>query len=106
MNTPEKWQFSSFRQRTEDAPGSLLGRHRKRGGDSPKASAQRSALCTGAQSGGIMQAVNRLRRYPSRVDSCFVDDERVLPQTGDFYGGWITSNIVGIFKGGPGTSHW
>ena len=44
--------------------------------------------------------------YPSRVDTCFVDDERVQPQTGDFYGGWITSNIAGPFKGGPGTSHW
>ena len=44
--------------------------------------------------------------YPSRVDACFVDDERVRPQTGDFYGGWITSNIAGPFKGGPGTSHW
>jgi len=44
--------------------------------------------------------------YPSRVDACFVDDERVQPQTGDFYGGWITSNIAGPFKGGPGTSHW
>jgi hypothetical protein len=44
--------------------------------------------------------------YPSRVDACFVDDERVRPQTGDFYGGWITSNIIGPFKGGPGTSHW
>jgi uncharacterized protein (DUF427 family) len=49
---------------------------------------------------------NCLAFYPSRVDSCFVDDERVLPQAGDFYGGWITSNIVGPFKGGPGTSHW
>jgi uncharacterized protein (DUF427 family) len=44
--------------------------------------------------------------YPSRVDACFVDDERVQPQTEDFYGGWITSNIAGPFKGGPGTSHW
>jgi len=44
--------------------------------------------------------------YPSRVDACFVGEDRVLPQTGDFYGGWITSHIVGPFKGGPGTSHW
>ncbi|NDJ84316.1 MAG: DUF427 domain-containing protein [Chloroflexi bacterium] len=44
--------------------------------------------------------------YPSRVDACYVDDERVQPQEGDFYGGWITSDIVGPFKGGPGTWGW
>ena len=44
--------------------------------------------------------------YPSKVDACFVDDEVVLAQDGDFYGGWITSNIVGPFKGAPGTNRW
>lgn len=44
--------------------------------------------------------------YASRVDACFVGDERVQPQAGDFYGGWITSRIVGPFKGGPGTAGW
>lgn len=44
--------------------------------------------------------------YPSRVDACFVDDERVEPQAGDFYGGWITDRIVGPFKGAPGTFGW
>jgi uncharacterized protein (DUF427 family) len=43
--------------------------------------------------------------YPSRVD-CFVDDEPVRPQEGDFYGGWITSEVQGPFKGGPGTWGW
>ena len=43
--------------------------------------------------------------YPGRV-ACFVDGERVLPQPGGFYGGWITSNVVGPFKGEPGTGHW
>lgn len=43
--------------------------------------------------------------YPGRV-SCFVDDERVQPQPGRFYGGWITSDVVGPFKGEPGTGHW
>lgn len=41
--------------------------------------------------------------YASRVDACYVDDEQVQAQAGDFYGGWITSNIKGPFKGGPGT---
>jgi hypothetical protein len=40
------------------------------------------------------------------MDACYVDDERVQPQPGSFYGGWITKNIVGPFKGGPGTKGW
>lgn len=44
--------------------------------------------------------------YPSRVDLCMVDGERVQAQAGDFYGGWITADIVGPFKGGPGTIGW
>jgi uncharacterized protein (DUF427 family) len=44
--------------------------------------------------------------YASRVDACFVGDERVQPQAGDFYGGWITSKVVGPFKGGAGTLGW
>jgi uncharacterized protein (DUF427 family) len=43
--------------------------------------------------------------YPGRVD-CFVDGERVRPQAGGFYGGWITSEIVGPIKGEPGTETW
>lgn len=43
--------------------------------------------------------------YPSRV-ACYVNREHVLPQSGEFYGGWITSEIVGPFKGDPGTGHW
>jgi uncharacterized protein (DUF427 family) len=44
--------------------------------------------------------------YPSKVDECYVGDERVQAQEGDFYGGWITSKIVGPFKGGAGTWGW
>ena len=44
--------------------------------------------------------------YPSRVSACWVGDSRVKPQPGGFYGGWITPNIVGPFKGEPGTEHW
>jgi uncharacterized protein (DUF427 family) len=43
--------------------------------------------------------------YPGRV-SCEVDGERVRAQDGDFYGGWITDEIVGPFKGGAGTGGW
>ena len=44
--------------------------------------------------------------YPSRVDACFLDGEEVRPQDGDFYGGWITSRVVGPFKGEAGTLSW
>lgn len=44
--------------------------------------------------------------YASRVDQCWVDEERVVPQPGDFYGGWITSDLRGPFKGAPGTLGW
>jgi uncharacterized protein (DUF427 family) len=43
--------------------------------------------------------------YPDRLE-CYVDGERVRAQTGGYYGGWITGEIVGPFKGGPGTSGW
>lgn len=44
--------------------------------------------------------------YPSRVTACFVNDEQVEAQAGDFYGGWITKDIVGPFKGEAGTWGW
>lgn len=44
--------------------------------------------------------------YAQHVDECWVGDERVLPNPGNFYGGWITSTVVGPFKGGPGTLGW
>jgi uncharacterized protein (DUF427 family) len=43
--------------------------------------------------------------YPGRV-TCTLGGEPVRPQPGEFYGGWITSDVVGPFKGEPGTSHW
>ncbi len=44
--------------------------------------------------------------YPSRMDTCTIDGEVVQAQAGDFYGGWITQDIVGPFKGGTGTWGW
>ncbi len=49
---------------------------------------------------------DHLAFYPGRVDACFVDNEQVAAQEGDFYGGWLTADIVGPFKGGPGTAGW
>ena len=49
---------------------------------------------------------NYIAFYPGKMDACYVDDERVTPQSGDFYGGWITSEVVGPFKGDTGTMGW
>jgi uncharacterized protein (DUF427 family) len=44
--------------------------------------------------------------YAAPFDACFVDGERVRPQPGGFYGGWITSDLAGPFKGVPGSRFW
>ena len=44
--------------------------------------------------------------YSGRVDACYVDDEQVQAQESDYYGGWITSDIEGPYKGAPGTLRW
>ncbi|MEL6567861.1 MAG: DUF427 domain-containing protein [Pseudomonadota bacterium] len=44
--------------------------------------------------------------YPALMEACFVDGERVEPQPGGFYGGWVTSHVAGPFKGGPGSMGW
>jgi uncharacterized protein (DUF427 family) len=49
---------------------------------------------------------NHVAFYPQQMDACYVDGERVQPQPGGFYGGWITSDVVGPFKGGLGTTGW
>jgi uncharacterized protein (DUF427 family) len=49
---------------------------------------------------------DHLAVMPAAVDACFVDGERVVPQEGGFYGGWVTSRVVGPFKGGPGSWGW
>lgn len=49
---------------------------------------------------------DHLSVYPGRMDACYVDEELVAAQPGDFYGGWVTAEIVGPLKGGPGTLGW
>ncbi|MEO8470055.1 MAG: DUF427 domain-containing protein [Chloroflexota bacterium] len=44
--------------------------------------------------------------YAGRVDEAWVGDEQATPQPGNFYGGWVTSSVVGPFKGEPGTASW
>lgn len=54
---------------------------------------------------GYEEITDMISFYPSKVE-CYVADEQVVPQEGGFYGGWITSEIVGPFKGAPGTLGW
>ena len=44
--------------------------------------------------------------YPGRVDAAYLGAERVRPQAGQFYAGWVTDEIQGPFKGDPGTEGW
>ena len=55
---------------------------------------------------GFEQIKDHIAFFAGRVDGCYIDDEKVVPQAGDFYGGWITKNIVGPFKGESGTERW
>jgi uncharacterized protein (DUF427 family) len=49
---------------------------------------------------------NYVAFYPHLMDACYVEGELVQAQAGGFYGGWVTKDIVGPFKGGPGTMGW
>lgn len=57
-------------------------------------------------SSGYAELAGAVAFYPGRVDECTVGGERVRPQEGNFYGGWITDDITGPFKGAPGTRGW
>ncbi|HBH24065.1 MAG TPA: hypothetical protein DDY13_11670 [Cytophagales bacterium] len=49
---------------------------------------------------------NYISVYAHLMEACYVNDEKVKAQEGGFYGGWVTDNIVGPFKGAPGTWGW
>jgi uncharacterized protein (DUF427 family) len=52
------------------------------------------------------ELADRVALYPAPFDEITLDGERVEPQPGGFYGGWITADVVGPFKGEPGTLGW
>jgi uncharacterized protein (DUF427 family) len=68
--------------------------------------ASRAAWTYPDPSPGFEALVDHVSLYPAAMELCEVDGERVLPQQGGFYGGWITSRVVGPFKGAPGTLGW
>ena len=55
---------------------------------------------------GFEGLTDRVAVYAGKVDDCTVAGERVTPQPGHFYGGWITSAIAGPFKGAAGSLGW
>ncbi|MBR7743348.1 DUF427 domain-containing protein [Phycicoccus sp. BSK3Z-2] len=55
---------------------------------------------------GFEVLLDHVAVMPGAVERCVVDDEVVQPQAGGFYGGWVTSRVVGPFKGEPGTWGW
>ena len=70
------------------------------------ATAERAAWFYPTPSPGYEQLIDHVALYPGLMDSCEVDGETVLPEAGGFYGGWITSRVVGPFKGELGTAGW
>lgn len=68
--------------------------------------ASRAAWTYPDPSPGMEAIRDHVAVMPSLVDECRVDGERVTPQAGGFYGGWITSRVRGPFKGEPGTAGW
>ena len=68
--------------------------------------AERAAWHYPEPSRGFGALAGHVAVYPAAMDRCTVDGEVVRPQEGGFYGGWITSRVVGPFKGAPGTSGW
>lgn len=55
---------------------------------------------------GFEELEDRVAVYAAPMDACTVGDETVTPQPGGFYGGWVTSSVVGPFKGVPGSLGW
>jgi uncharacterized protein (DUF427 family) len=49
---------------------------------------------------------DHLALYATMMDECSVGGVPVIPQPGDFYGGWVTPNLKGTVKGGAGTEGW
>ena len=68
--------------------------------------APRAAWTCSAPQRGFEVLREHVAVMPAAVDRCLVDGEEVLPQEGGFYGGWITSHVVGPFKGERGSHGW
>jgi uncharacterized protein (DUF427 family) len=72
----------------------------------PARTAPRAGWTYPHPSPGFEALLGHVAVMPGEMDACTLDGEVVVPQEGGFYGGWITSRVVGPFKGGPGTRGW
>ena len=63
-------------------------------------------MCIRDRSSGFEALADRVAVYAGQMDECTVEGEQVVPQPGRFYGGWITSTVVGPFTGGAGSLGW
>lgn len=72
----------------------------------PARVAPRAAWTYERPTAGFEPIANAIAVMAAQVDRCTVNGEEVLPQPGGFYGGWITSWVVGPFKGIPGSMGW
>jgi uncharacterized protein (DUF427 family) len=70
------------------------------------ATARRAAWCYDTPTAGFAPIAGFVALYAGLMEACFVGEARVIPQPGDFYGGWVTPNLQGVPKGAPGTRHW
>lgn len=68
--------------------------------------AERAAWAYDAPTEGFRILAGHVAFMPAQMEACLVDGERARPQEGGFYGGWITDDLAGPFKGPPGTRFW
>ena len=68
--------------------------------------AQAAAWSYPAPRSGFERIARHVAFYCAAMDRCTVDGARARPQPGEFYGGWVTDDVVGPFKGEPGTAGW
>jgi uncharacterized protein (DUF427 family) len=68
--------------------------------------APRAAWAYGHPTHAFAPLAGYLAFYAGLMDEAWVGNNRVVPQPGDFYGGWVTPNLEGRIKGAPGTRHW
>ena len=68
--------------------------------------AARAAWAYDGPTAGFAALAGHVAFYAGMMDEAWVGGLRVTPQPGDFYGGWVTSNLEGRIKGAPGTRHW
>ena len=72
----------------------------------PGAQALRAAWAYPKPTPRFRDLANHVAFYAGLMEACFVGEERVIPQPGDFYGGWVTGNLQGRIKGAAGTEYW